>query len=118
MEAVAIDEPYFNSSSYAEGWAKERPRPAAPPPAPSAAAAARPPSMMEKLIAALPPDVPLVNMRLRYHSFYPGDIIAWPEIKPMWFAYKNPVSGRVPPNYCPDLKTCEKALETSRVSAR
>lgn len=31
----------------------------------------------------------------------------WPDIKPMWFAYPNPVSGRLPENYCPDLKTCE-----------
>jgi hypothetical protein len=35
----------------------------------------------------------------------------WPDIKPMWFAYKNPVSGRLPPLYCPNLKTCEKDLE-------
>ena len=29
----------------------------------------------------------------------------------MWFSYPNPVSGRLPPLYCPNLKTCEKDLE-------
>jgi hypothetical protein len=109
MDVVAIDEPYFNSSSYADGWAKERPRPPQAPPSPGAVN--RPPPMMEKLIAQLPPDVPLADMRRRYHGFYPGDIISWPDIKPMWFAYRNPVSARLPPHYCPDLKTCEKDLE-------
>ena len=23
----------------------------------------------------------------------PGDTIVWPDIKPMWFAYRNPVRG-------------------------
>jgi hypothetical protein len=32
----------------------------------------------------------------------------------MWFAYKNPVSGRTPPLYCPDLKTCEQDLRAKR----
>jgi hypothetical protein len=44
----------------------------------------------------------------------PGNTIVWPDIKPMWFAYRNPVSGRVPPLYCPDLKTCERDLAASR----
>ena len=30
------------------------------------------------------------------------------------FSYKNPVSGRVPPLYCPDLKTCEQELEAEK----
>ena len=28
-------------------------------------------------------------------------MIVWPGILPMWFHYKNPVSGRVPENYWP-----------------
>ena len=43
-------------------------------------------------------------------------MIVWPDIKPMWFSYKNPVSGRVPPLYCPDLETCEKDLAGARTS--
>ena len=40
-----------------------------------------------------------------------SDELLWPNIKPMWFNYKNPVSDREPPNYCFNLKTCEQELE-------
>ena len=61
-----------------------------------------------------PADIPRSSMPLRHHGSLPGDTIVWPDIKPMWFAYRNPVSGRVPPLYCPDLKTCERDLAASR----
>ena len=61
-----------------------------------------------------PPDIPRSSMPLRHHGSLPGDTIVWPDIKPMWFAYRNPVSGRVPPLYCPDLKTCERDLAGGR----
>ena len=109
FEAVAIDEPYFGSSSYADGWARFKERPQAP--VPGGPGNAKPPALMQKLIDKLPPDVPLGSMPVRYHGFMPGDIVDWPEIKPMWFSYANPVSGRLPPFYCPNLKTCEKELE-------
>ena len=35
-----------------------------------------------------------------------GETIIWPGILPMWFHYKNPVSGRVPENYWPDCVPC------------
>ncbi len=34
------------------------------------------------------------------------DGLSWPSIKPMWFSYTNPVSGRVPPLYQPDCVPC------------
>ena len=107
FDVASIDEPYLASSSYEDGWAhfKERPQP------PNPGGPAKPPPLMQKLIDRLPPNVPLATMPQRYHGFIPGDIIAFPEIKPMWFAYANPISGRLPPFYCPDLKTCEKQLE-------
>lgn len=111
FEAVAIDEPYFNSSSYADGWSHYKGRPETP--IPGGPGNAKPPALMLKLIKQLPPDVPLSSMPVRYHGFMPGDIVDWPQIKPMWFSYKNPVSGRIPPFYCPDLKTCEKELEAN-----
>jgi hypothetical protein len=27
-------------------------------------------------------------------------------VKPMWFAYRNPISGRTPQYYCPHILTC------------
>jgi len=47
---------------------------------------------------------------LRQQGFIPGSQIRWPDIKPMWFHYPNPVSGRLPPHYCPDEHTCEAEL--------
>jgi hypothetical protein len=35
-----------------------------------------------------------------------GKTLQWPSIMPMWFAYKNPVSGRVPELYQPDCVPC------------
>ena len=40
-------------------------------------------------------------------------MIVWPGILPMWFHYKNPVSGRVPENYWPDCVPCVDYPETS-----
>lgn len=108
FEVVAIDEPYFSSRSYADGWSRNL-----PPPPPSSST---PPPLMQKLIGKLPPDVPLAQLKARYHTFFPGDIANWPEIKPMWFSYKNPVTGRTPSYYCPDLKTCEAQLDSTASS--
>ena len=43
----------------------------------------------------------------------PATTITWPGILPMWFHYKNPVSGRVPEHYWPDCVTCMQYPETS-----
>ena len=42
-----------------------------------------------------------------------GPTVAWPSILPMWFHYRNPVSGRLPENYWPDCVPCVKYPETS-----
>jgi hypothetical protein len=62
-----------------------------------------------------PPDIPMNKLGDRERGFRggTGDVIAWPGIVPMWFHYKNPVSGRVPPNYTPDCVTCAQFPETS-----
>ena len=62
-----------------------------------------------------PPDIPLTKLGERERGFRggTGDIIAWPGILPMWFHYKNPVSGRVPEHYWPDCVPCMQYPETS-----
>src|SRR6202041_465066 len=102
FELVADDEPYFASSNYADGWGKVSPSSTVQPG--EVEHNAKIPGLMQKVIDVLPPDHPESAMPLRYHGWLPGDIIAWPNIKPMWFYYVNPVSGRVPPNYCPNMK--------------
>jgi hypothetical protein len=104
FDVAAPDQPYFSSPSFKAGWA----RPADAP---------LPRAVNRNAIAAqrnFPPDVPRASMPIRHHGSLPGDTIVWPDIKPMWFSYKNPVSGRVPPLYCPDLKTCEHDLTRQR----
>ncbi len=100
FDVAAPDQPYFSSSGFKDGWAR---RSAAP------VARATNRNAIEPL-RNFPPDVPRASMPIRHHGSLPGDTIVWPDIKPMWFSYRNPVSGRVPPLFCPDLKTCEKDL--------
>ena len=45
-----------------------------------------------------------------------GTTVAWPSILPMWFHYRNPVSGRVPERYWPDCVPCIDYPETSMTS--
>ena len=100
-----IDETYFNSSSYAEGWARSRPRGerAAPPAGPTIPGAARPASRNGNPIS-FAPDIPwTLYANYRRKNFSSTN---FPDIKPMWFAYRNPITGRTPENYCPDILTC------------
>lgn len=32
--------------------------------------------------------------------------VRFPEVKPMWFHYRNPISGRTTPCYCPHILSC------------
>lgn len=103
LSVVAIDEPYFVSNGWKGGWARvapitEKRRLTTPP-------------MMQQMLDKMPPDVPLTAMPFREGAFTPGPaFVHYPEVKPMWFHYRNPVSGRVPSHYCPDLRTCESSL--------
>jgi hypothetical protein len=102
--SVAIDEHYFSSPTYQGGWS------AAKDPSPGAlrlGAAAAP--------GGYPPDIPLTALGERQRGFLggTGDPIVWPAILPMWFHYRNPVSGRVPENFWLDCVTCAYAPNTS-----
>ncbi len=103
FDVAAPDQVYFRCASFKDGWARKSTAPAQPKPNKNAVEPLR----------NFPADVPRASMPIRHHGSLPGDSIEWPDIKPMWFAYKNPVSGRLPPLYCPDLKTCEKDLEAA-----
>jgi hypothetical protein len=101
----SIDEFYSRSAGYQNGWAKvpevDQARQFAPD---------RTPSLMDRLRAAYPPDVDILDMGLRGVGFAPNlEFVDFPDVKPMWFHYANPVSGRLPPNYCPDHSTCYQA---------
>lgn len=94
---ITIDEPYFQSSSWAAGWAGVDPRdPNAPPPPPN------------PTLKTFPPDLALSDMGEREAGFEggTGTYVAWPDILPMWFDYRNPVTGRVPTHYQSDCTAC------------
>ena len=110
-----IDETYFNSQGYKQGWGKPDGRGRGPGPvgeagAPQAARGTGAPGgrgvSRNGNPIDFPPDIPwTVFADFRRKGFSEAN---WPEIKPMWFHYRNPVSGRTPPNYCPDILTCYK----------
>jgi hypothetical protein len=99
--SVVIDEHYFSSPTYEGGWSAAK-DPVTPrrPPAPN---------------QAYPPDIPLTKLGERERGFRggTGEEIVWPGILPMWFHYKNPVSGRIPERYWPDCVPCKDYPETS-----
>lgn len=90
--SLTIDEPYMTTAGWEAGWAGVEPVP------PGAAAGQSP------LVQRLPPDILMTTMGRRAEHFRggTGTTLAWPDILPMWFHYKNPVSGRVPERYWPD----------------
>lgn len=100
--SLTIDEHYFVSPDWKQGWAGAKPREA---PTPS------PPS---KLLTLYPPDVAMTELGRRAEGFRggTGTEIEWPGILPMWFHYRNPVSGRVPELYWPDCVPCEVVPES------
>jgi len=100
-----IDETYFRSDSYQQGWAKPqldvnglrvgRGRPVA--------ADGESVSRNGNPIS-FDPDIPWSLFQdYRRRDFQSTN---YPLQKPMWFHYRNPISGRTPQYYCPDILTC------------
>ena len=142
----SIDETYFSSNGYKDGWAKPNPagrgargaagagrrgRGAAPAGLAADAPGGRgggpggeglantrlggaaPVGAVSAVTYDFPPDASYQDMPYRGQGFvatFPN-YRSWPEIKPMWFHYKNPVSGRVPEFYCADILTCDPAIK-------
>ena len=84
---LTLDEPYIVPVAWTDGvWAKAKD------PAPEA---------MRKSFKGgnFPPDVALKDIGKREEHFWggTGETKQWPSILPMWFQYRNPVSGREPP---------------------
>jgi hypothetical protein len=103
---VTIDEPYFTMPDWQGGWS------AAKTPPPGGGMRASP------LLQRYPPDLLLTDLGRRENGFAggTGTKIDWPGILPMWFHYRNPVSGRVPPLYWPDCVPCEVRPEVRLTS--
>ncbi len=100
--SLTIDEPYFVSLDWAGGWASVPPTDGHTP-GPS------------RLMELYPPDLAMTALGRRAEHFRggTGQTRSWPEILPMWFHYRNPVSGRVPEHFWPDGVPSEAAPHTS-----
>nr|WP_166179932.1 nuclear transport factor 2 family protein [Altererythrobacter segetis] len=103
---LTIDEPYMTMPSWQGGWS------AAKTPPPGGGMRASP------LLLRYPPDLLLTDLGKREEGFAggTGTKIDWPGILPMWFHYRNPVSGRVPEHYWPDCVPCEVRPEVRLTS--
>jgi hypothetical protein len=121
---LSLDEPYFEMPNWQTGWAGAKERPPAPPRpavAPAANAPAGPPRPQRyigaALVAVFKPDVPITELGKLQEHFRggTGEPWDWPKILPMWWGYKNPVSGRQPELFLPDCVPCEYAPEMSMV---
>jgi len=126
---LSLDEPYFEMPNWKGGWsgAQERPpaaaqvqRGAAPRPAP-ANNANTPPRPRRftgaALVAEYRPDVPISELGKLQEHFRggTGEPWNWPRILPMWWGYKNPVSGRQPELFLPDCVPCDYSPNMSMV---
>ena len=62
-----------------------------------------------ELVKQYRPDVPINELGVLQEHFRggTGEPWDWPMILPMWWGYKNPVSGRQPELFLPDCVPCE-----------
>jgi hypothetical protein len=118
--SLSLNEPYFGSGEWKTGWSGVKDRPAAAPGAPGATRPAPNPNRPygyfgADLVAKYAPDVAITALGVRQEHFRggTGEEWSWPKILPMWWHYKNPVSGRTPDLYMPDCTPCELAPDMS-----
>jgi hypothetical protein len=101
--SVTIDEFYWQSLSWKEGWANAKLRNGtAPNPEPAG------------WTKRYPPDITLADVGERESTFRGGSgRFEWPEIQRMWFQYRNPVSEREPKWYWSGCVPCQARKEWS-----
>lgn len=115
---LSLDEPYFSMpGGWSGGWSSHAPR------ARANVAPRRPPTNPAQtahyfgaaLVAKFRPDVPITALGVREEHYRggTGETWDWPRILPMWWNYRNPVSGRTPENFLPDCVPCDYAPDLS-----
>jgi hypothetical protein len=118
---LSLDEPYFQLiGGWQGGWSgKVPPRPAGAPVPPLVTPPVNPSAPQHyfgaQLVAKFAPDVPITALGKveEHYRGGTGETWDWPQILPMWWDYKNPVSGRTPDNFLPDCIPCEYSADMS-----
>jgi hypothetical protein len=112
---LSLDEPYFGMpGGWRGGWSSKAPphaEPKRPPVSPTQAVH----YFGAQLVAKFAPDVPITVLGVREEHYRggTGEPWEWPQILPMWWSYRNPVSGRQPENFLPDCVPCDYAPDQS-----
>ena len=112
---LSLDEPYFGMpGGWSGGWSSKAPphtAPRRPPVSPGQATH----YFGAALVAKFTPDVPITVLGAREEHYRggTGETWEWPQILPMWWSYKNPVSGRTPENFLPDCVPCDYSPDLS-----
>lgn len=107
-----VDQTYFSSRGYKLGWANPFDTPAEPVQGRAAGAGSPgdPETQASRASVSYPAtlDPNLGQLGRRAYGVVRGQpgFKSWPEIKPMWFHYVNPVSDRLPEFFCADSKIC------------
>jgi hypothetical protein len=108
---LSLDEPYFTMPDWERGWIGYSMSDGIPEPRPPRPV--DPDRPMRFIGAALVrqyrPDVPISELGELQEHFRggTGEPWEWPKILPMWWGYRNPVSGRVPELFLEDCVPCE-----------
>lgn len=114
---LSLDEPYFSMPDWKRGWAGVTRSSAAPSiGSPRPVDPDRPIRFIgAALVKQYKPDVPISELGVLQEHFRggTGEPWDWPKILPMWWGYKNPVSGRMPELFLEDCVPCEYAPEMS-----
>ncbi len=99
MWNLSLDEPYMGTVDWKSGWQRAK-DPATPPQGAT--------SVLVREDSDFKPDVPVKDLGERQLHFRggTGDPWQWPTILPMWFEYRNPVSGREPEHFQRDCAPC------------
>jgi len=116
---LSLNEPMWAMpGGWKGGWASppepRQPRPS-PPSRPAGTAAAAPAEPQrytgQALIKKYPPDILISALGKREEHFVggTGETWRWPQILPMWFGYRNPVSGREPEFFLHNCVPCDFA---------
>ncbi len=120
---LSLDEPYFSMTDWKSGWAVTGEKagvslmPPAKPHVNNMNKSQQRHYIGPALVEHYPPEVPISALGARQEHFRggTGKPWEWPMILPMWWGYRNPVSGRTPELFLSDCVPCDYAPDMSMV---